>query len=541
MSRLTPLRESYHLVLMLVFNSTLQTTEAMKTNYISLSLGVLLLLASCNQRFIELAPQSSLTDANFFKTETDFRQALNGAYEPIRSGITGRTSWMMGELRADNTHYEQAIAGAFIEGSIAIANFIDDAANPNSNDKYFQLYTGVARTNAIISRISGAGLKPEVETELVGQAKFLRALYYFDLVQYYGGVSLYKNEITNTADAYLPRASKEDVYALIQADAQDAIAKLANPTFPQTGRATKGAAKMLLAKLYMVKKEYANAEKELKDIVAMGYSLQPNYADAFNPATKNSRESIFEAQFQAGNQGQQSDFVYYFLPSSVNLKAITGVSASNGAFNSLSGGWNIPTPEMIAAYEKGDKRLDASIGVAEGTGLVGSFEPEKLVSIVDYKAPAGKIGKPFVKKYLSNHTIPFNTDNNWPIYRYADALLLLAEALTEQNKASEALPLLNQVRSRAGLAASTQTAQATLRDAIARERRVELAFENHRWLDLVRTGKAIEVMTANGAYMKSLYPSLLPTTYAVTANRLVFPIPAREIQINSQLTQNPGY
>lgn len=503
--------------------------------------GVVLMLSSCNKSFIELTPQSAITDGNFFKTESDFQQALNGAYEPIRSAITGKSSWIMGELRSDNTHYEQAIAGQYIEAAIAIANFLDDAANVNSNEKYFNLYTGVARTNAILGRIAGAGLKSDVESSITGQAKFLRALYYFELAQYYGGVSLYKSEVKTPSESYLPRASRDEVYAFVQTDVQEAISKLGNAAFPQTGRATKGSAKMLLAKLYMVKKEYANAEKELKDIAGMGYTLNTDYAANFDPTTKNSKESIFEAQYQAGNQGQQSFFTYFFLPSSLNLAPITGATANNSAFDALSGGWNIPTPEMIAAYEKGDKRLDASIGVAEGTGPTGSFAPEALKSIVDYKAPAGKTGKPFVKKYLSQHTVPFNTNNNWPIYRYSDALLLLAEALNEQNKAGEALPLLNQVRSRAGLVASTQSSQTALRDAIAKERRVELAFENHRWLDLVRTGKAVEVMTANGAYMKSLFPSLLPSTYNVSANRLVFPIPTRELQINGQLTQNAGY
>ena len=133
--------------------------------------------------------------------------------------------------------------------------------------------------------------------------------------------------------------------------------------------------------------------------------------------------------------------------------------------------------------------------------------------------------------------------DNFQVYRYSDALLSLAEALNEQNKSSEALPYLNQVRSRAGLPAVTETAQTLLRDIIAHERRVELAFENHRWFDLLRTGKAIEVMTANGEYIKEVHGSqgyLPPDCYHVTTERLLYPIPYRETQI-ANLEQNPGY
>jgi hypothetical protein len=259
----------------------------------------------------------------------------------------------------------------------------------------------------------------------------------------------------------------------------------------------------------------------------------------FDPAYKNSQESILEAQYQQGNQGQQSDFIYYFIPPVRDTKPITGVVANNSAFNSMSGGWNVPTPEMISTYEPGDERLDASIGIVEGTGQATGFVAESVKSIVGYATPAGKTAKPFIRKYLHAHTQPFNTNDNWPVYRYADALLLLAEALNEQGKSGEALEYLNQVRRRAGLAEATNSSQSGLRDIIAHERRVELAFENHRWLDLVRTDKAIEVLTQHGEYLKSLYPSLQPRTYNLTADQLIFPIPSREIQINSQLTQNP--
>lgn len=293
---------------------------------------------------------------------------------------------------------------------------------------------------------------------------------------------------------------------------------------------------MLLADVYMTRKDYASAEKELRELLTLGYKLLPDYASVYSTANKNSVESIFEVQYQQGNQGQNSNFIYSFLPLSADVSKITGITSQNYS----AGGWNTPTWEMISTYEKGDRRLDASIGIAEGTGAVGGMVIESVKSPVGYLAPAGKRVYPFIKKYLNPHTLQGNTNDNFPVYRYADVLLLLAEALNEQNKGQEALPFLNQVRARAGLTAVELQSTESLRQIIAHERRVEFAFENKRWLDLVRTGKAVEVMTKNGQYLKSLFPNLPAKSYNLTPERLLYAIPNREILIGN-LTQNPGY
>jgi hypothetical protein len=183
------------------------------------------------------------------------------------------------------------------------------------------------------------------------------------------------------------------------------------------------------------------------------------------------------------------------------------------------------------------------VAIAEGSGATGSsFIIDAIKSPVNYTAPAGKIGKPYIHKYSWPHDAVGQTNSNWPIYRYADALLLLAEALNEQGKSAEALPYLNQVRHRAFAGGGTisTTDQAQLREIIANERRVELAFENKRWLDLVRTDKAVEVMNAHGIEIKAIDPNVSPSAYNVTAERLIFPIPRREIQVGG-LEQNQGY
>jgi tetratricopeptide (TPR) repeat protein len=486
-------------------------------------------------------PESSVTSANFYKTEAQFNQALNGAYAAVREVKGSVAAWTMGEMRSDNTHLEFNVTNRgpqYIEREYADF-FMDESTSGTIASKYNSNYIGIARVNNLLEYISTAGLNDQFVESITGQAKFLRALFYFDLVRYFGGVPLYVKAVKGAGDAYLPRSSVEEVYKVITDDLQEAIQKLPETSFPQNGRATKGAGRMLLADVYLTLKNYTLAEAELKSITQMGYSLLPEYASAFNLSNKNSIESIFEVQYQQGNQGQQSNFLYHFLPLSADVSMMTGIASQNRQ----GGGWNTPTFEMIDSYEPGDKRLDASIGIAEGTGVVGNMFIEELKSPVGYVKPAGKRVYPFIKKYLNPHSLEQNTDDNFPIYRYSDALLSLAEVLNEQGKSAEALTYLNPVRTRAGLAAATETDQALLRDIIAHERRVEFAFENKRWLDLVRTGKAIEVMTKNGQYIKNFHAgeSYLPDiSYNVTPNRLLFPIPNREILIGN-LEQNPGY
>lgn len=500
-----------------------------------------LLLMACSEDFLELVPESSVTSGNFYKTEAQFDQALNGAYAAVRDAKGSIAAWTMGEMRSDNTHLEFNNTNrgpGYIEREYADF-FLDNSSSGLIASKYNACYIGIARVNEILEHVSDAGLSQQTVDTFTGQAKFLRALFYFDLVRYFGGVPLYLDAVIGASDAYLPRSSVEDVYKVIVEDLQEAIQKLPEASFPQDGRATQGAARMLLADVYLTQKNYPLAEAELRSITQMGYSLLPDYASVFSLSDKNSVESIFEIQYQQGNQGQHSDFLYPFLPLSSDVSMITGITSQNRQ----GGGWNVPTFELINSYEPSDQRLEASIAIAEGTGVVGDMFIEAVKSPVGYTTPPGKRAYPFIKKYLHPHSLERNTGDNFPIYRYSEALLSLAEVLNEQGKSTEALTYLNPVRIRAGLAASTETDQALLRDIIAHETRVELAFENKRWLDLVRTGKAIEVMTQNGEYLKRAHAgeSYLPDfSYNVTQERLLFPIPEREVKIGN-LEQNPGY
>lgn len=499
-----------------------------------------LALSSCSDDFLDLAPPTSLSSATFFKTEEHFNQALNASYERMRQIAT--SGIFMDEMRSDNTFftYYPGDRGPYLSTEV-ISQFLDDQ-NTNSfvSARYTACYAGISRVNTVLDRIDAAELSEAARNRILGEAYFLRAFYYYDLVQHFGGVPLHLKEVVSEADAFLPRNSVEEVYAQVIADLQLAMPLLpVAETFPQSGRATRGAAKMLLAYTYMSKpaREYAKAETELTDITKMGYALLPDYASVFNPDNKNHRESIFEIQYQEGDAGQQSNFAWRMIPKTSNSEFLMGVRGNNYSGDN-SGGWNVPTQEMIDSYEPGDKRLDASVAVIEGKVESDLFTAESVKSVVNFKPTAGKTWYYFVRKYLHGpYSREFNTDDNFPVFRYSGALLLLAECLVEQGKATQALPYLNQVRARAGLRPVTAATKQNVSD----EMRHELAFENRRWTDLIRTGQAIAVLTKHGEEMKKLYGFLLPSAFQINENKLIYAIPFRELQVNSQLRQNPGY
>lgn len=527
----------------------------MKQNrWIKTLLAAALLLTACKDKFLTEFPEGQLNEGNFFLSTDDFKLALTGAYEPLRGAINptrgtylagsgiNNIAFFMDEMRSDNTHYDYNAKDRGGSGYEQLADFMDDATNGVVENRYRSAYVGVGRTNVILDRIENITFEMQEADRkmIVGEAKALRAHYYFDLVRHYGGVPLHLHEVKAVSDAFLPRSGIDTVYNQIISDFTDALNLLSPPAgFPQSGHITKGMVATELALVYMTRKRFTDALPLLQSVTTMGYDLLPDYAAVFNPANENSRESIFEIQYKEGTEGLQGNLIYRFIPVTPNTQNILGIT-----YNNSDGGWNVPSDNILAAYEPNDKRLDASIAITEGyLDANADFIPEKIVSIVNYPGPpTGKVAKRFIRKYLHPpYTTVNNTGDNWPVFRYADALLMLAECLNETGASAQALPHLNKVRTRAGLGQITTTDQAQLRDIIARERRIELAFENHRWLDLVRTDRAIPVMTAYGVYMKAHFGYLLPSSYNVTTDRLIYAIPFREMQYNKLLVQNKGY
>jgi tetratricopeptide (TPR) repeat protein len=489
-----------------------------------------IVLNSCSKQ-LDIVPETSLSSATFFKNESDFKQAVNAAYVPLRSIVNDR-AWLLGEMHSDNTYYYRNVLFGATEQQENIADFSIPTANGITTNvhvlnQYRLDYQIIARANQILTTIDAVDFDAASKANLKGQAYFLRAYAYFELVRYFGKVPLHLTPVTNRQEAALPLASVEDVYAQIIKDAMAAAQSLLPKSKQEPGRATSGAAKTLLANAYIERKKWAEAETVLKEVVNSNeYALMPDYSNAFSGtnSNKNNAESVFEVQFQEGSAGLNGNFMYNFLPrpmTAAELQPITGTSNPQG----LSGeGNNAPTPDIIAAYEAGDKRKDASIGYVT---LSQSLRTNKVY--------------PYIKKFVSPHAQHNNTGNNWPIYRYAEVLLFLAEALNEQGKGAEALPYLNKVRDRAfgaGVATISATDQAQLRDIIFKERRVELAFENKRWFDLVRSGKAVEVITAYGNRVKAnpqdyYYPAgAVPPNNAFTNIDLVYGLPADEAALS---------
>jgi hypothetical protein len=350
----------------------------------------------------------------------------------------------------------------------------------------------------------------------------LRAFYYFQLVRQFGGVPLRITSIQSAAEALSKgRAKKEEIYAQILSDLAVAVKDLpVSYTGKDLGRATQGAARMMLAEVYMTDQKFALALPELRLVKSFGYNLLPNYRDIFDPKNKNNAESIFEIQYLGSQAALASNFMYQFAPT----RSGSNVTGDPGTALTLNAGWNTPTTDLINTYEPGDVRKAASLNLG-------------------YTSNGVFVNAPHVIKYNHGFVNRGSTDDNFPVYRYADALLLIAECLNEIGGLNgESLDILDQVRARAGLPKvnrATITSQGMLRQVIEKERRVELAFENHRWYDLVRTGRAVEVMNAHGIQEKNLKPTVIrASAFNVTTRNLLLPIPQQDVTVDN-LEQNP--
>lgn len=505
-----------------IFLTNLRYNTMKKINIILVIIA--LSLPACHDDFLTIFPETNLSSATFFKTESDFEQAVNGAYVPLRSIFNDR-SWLLGEMHSDNTYYARNVLFGATEQQEDIADFSIPSdggvtTNVHVTNQYRLDYQIIARTNQVLTTIDDVEFDADAKANLKGQALFLRGFAYFELARYFGRVPLHLTPVTVRQEAALPLASEDEIYAQIVQDVQEAANLLPPKSEQEAGRATSGAAKTLLANVYMVQERWAEAESLLKEVVNSGeYDLMPDYAEAFSTSTsnKNNMESVFEVQFREGPDGLNGSFINSFMPRPISADELVTITGTSNPQPLNGEGNNIPTPDIIAAYEEGDLREDASIGYIT---IDGSFWADKTY--------------PYIKKFAHPHSLHGNHGMNWPVYRYSEVLLLLAEALMEQGKNGEAENYLMMVRERAGLGPY----QGDLRDAIYRERRVELAFENKRWFDLVRTGRAIETITAYGERIKAnplayYYPETYgPRSNAFTNISLFYALPADEADLS---------
>lgn len=487
-----------------------------------------LLLGACSEDFLDKSDPTRLVASSYYETEAQIEQAVNGVYGQLQPIISNQ--WQYNEFITDNTtlHFDEANRG---QGPAleAIEFWQINSSTPNITNLYNSIYQTMVNINTTLAKLQGAKVDEEAKTQFEGELRFIRAYHYFNLVQYFGDVIIITEPLAAPSEAYaFERQPAEKVYELVISDLEFAASALPPAhASDEIGRATKGAALALLGKVYLTRKDYALATSTLNQVTGLGYSLLEDYADVFDPANKNHAESIFDVQFQGNNLlGEHSNFIYTFAPRN-SAGAVIDFPGQNG------GGWNIPSKNIIAAYEADDERK--AVALQEGyTNNNGNWVPV-----------------PFITKYHHPHDIVGRADNNWPVLRYADVLLMLAEAINEQGgPTTEAYGYLNAIRGRAGLPGVSGLDQDSFRDAVLKERRLELAFENHRWFDLKRTNTPDELAAFLNAYGE--FEKSDPTTtrsgipfsggdFKFEPYEALFPIPASEIRINPNLSQNSGY
>lgn len=502
----------------------------MKFKYLKLIGLLVVLFASCSEDFLNRPSQEFLTTSNFFTTQADFESAVNGMYAPLRDFYNTQdkhNTWVppnlqMGDMHSDNARY-------FYNPDYRAVN--EDPADFIPDGQMFSgywdtWYSWISNANQIIARIDDEDIVWESTTardNLKGQALFMRAWSYWQLAQLYGDACIHLESVTTMEQVSVPLSDESAVISQAKTDAILAAELLLDKSTQQSGRVTSGTATMLLAEIAIYGKDYATAETLLKNL-SSDYSLMTNYADIFVPANKNNQESIFEIQYDGSSATYSSNFFYPMTPYPMSADVMATLTGASNATELAEGeGYCIPSPNLLAAYEAGDERVTATI--------------------MDVENANGDI-VPTCVKYLHQHGTYFQADENMPIWRYAEALLYLAEALNEQGvgKQSEAMIYVNMIRNRAGLEDNTTaTTQEQVREAILQERRVELAFEGKRFWDLVRFDMVQEVISAYGASIradqKAYYlPEGLPIApSAFTDFRSKFNIPASEKLYNPNI------
>lgn len=493
--------------------------------------GIILLgLAGC-KGFLDVQPKNFVASKNFYQNQEQVISAVNGAYAELQTIYNSSSSYLYGmsEMRADNSTFQFDIQN---RGALQLEQIDEYLVSPDNNyinTTWNVLYGGIIQSNTILNRIENVEFSDEsIKSRSIGEVKFLRGLLYFHLVRLFGEVPLVTREVTTPEEAFVDgKSSIDSIYTQIISDVQDAAAKLPESySGSNVGRATKGAAYTLLGNIYLTRQKYSEAVTALQKVTDLGYSLLPEYSDVFNPSNKNNSEIIFSVQFNAGAEGEASNFAFEFTPlAAPNVSKLFPFPSSGGG-----AGFNIPTEGMIETYEKGDERQAASIAYYT--------DPETS----QYSVAIGD-SIPFIKKYYhpSTYPGPGRGTENWPVYRYSHALLMLAEALNETGQTSQAYSYINKVRNRAGLDPLTSgLSQSQFREALYHEMRVELAFENHRWFNLLRTNRAQQVMADHGEIRREEAPRLTDAAYNIQEYKLLFPIPQREVRLNN-LEQNPGW
>ncbi|AYB29690.1 RagB/SusD family nutrient uptake outer membrane protein [Chryseolinea soli] len=534
-------------------------------NYIFALGGLVALLTSCS-KFLEEDPKGFVTTDNFYKTEADAVNAVTAVYYLLNQGGNGvqtpyNTLFNTGlNFECDD---EFPGPGATNPDVRSMANLLHTSTNLRVYELWQQHYAAVKKANLAIDNIPAmTTVGDALKSRLIGEAKFLRALWYFNLVRLYGDVPLIthvQNGVTAT-DYAIERTPSAQVYDQIEQDLKDAADALPNSyAAPDVGRATKGAAIALLAKVYLTKASLplnltahyqdavTTAEKALSPAEGgtgtFGYALQTDYSKVFLPAYKNNSEHIFSAQFKSGSSSSFLTQGNNQNPRSIRTQVpgLAGSYADQTWFYTVDDatkpGGKDKFFSVFKLYTSKDKRRDVTFV----TNFKSPTNGKKYGGLNDPTISGHKVDSiPYFNKTWDPGTTAFTSESaaNVAIIRYAELLLIHAEAENELNgPTAKAYASLNKVRKRAGLDDLTAgLSRDQFRDSLYLDRRLELVFEYQRWFDLVRQKDA----GGNSIFVKTLQAAGKPN--AQDKHRL-HPLPQQEIELNPKLEghQNPGY
>jgi len=480
--------------------------------------------ASCD--FLNEDPKAIITTSNFYQTEEDAVAATNALYDyltvgteaifdPSFGGIFFNDWWVFNDLLSDNT---KEVSTIMPYRNISEFNHTPD----NERFEYYwqDLYKTINAANTVIDRLPGIDFNEMRRTHLISEAHYIRAMMYFELVRSFGDVPLITQEIIDVSDSYVPRSPKADIYEQVIDDLEFAEQNLSTTYRVGNGRPTPLAATALMARVYLYMEEFDLAAQKAKEVIDSGeYELWEDYADIFKIANMNQGEIIHAINFSGSlSQG--------FKPNQYLVRLLPPGLEQDGEGPENAQGWERPTDDLYDSFDNNDRRKEVT--------FIESFT---------YSDGSTVTFDPYFGKFWDQEAEPRanNTDMDVIYIRYADILLIYAEALNEVHNGPtpEAYDAINQVRRRARFNGTiyqnilpdlSGLSYQDFKDAVLRERRWELVMEGSRWGDLVRTGQLVETVNASGKENAS--PS--------EAHNL-FPIPQRERNINQNLTQNPGY
>lgn len=498
---------------------------------------LLLLSTACKQNFLQEEPYSFISAEALYKNNDGLKAAINGCYSRMagEGGFSAGYGSLLNVASGGFRTFQDASA------DLDALTFGASTLWLSNNTPWDAFYSAINVANDIIEYAPKGDASDSMKIHTVGEAHLLRGMLYFNLVRMFGGVPLHAKPVS-ASEPHLPRAPKEEIYKLIIADLEKAKAMMAGPATAVKGRPHKFAAYALLGKVYLTLENWQKAKDELLALVnSNAYQLEKSSVLLFDINNENCKESIIEIQYSAAVVPPGGNWTNLYTPRS-NFTPL----AQNGPFgpNRLN---KVIFDRHRAQYPT-DPRIDAHY-------IYGQFMRGTTVVKVYPDNKAGE-GFPYIKKYIDPGYINTPSNRNFIYLRYADVLLMLAEAENEINGPDNAYQWINQVLKRArdkngdGSVIATTPAdwsdmtQAMFRERILRERRYELIGECHLWYDTRRKG-----LTYTMDFLKehNTHPALNPQfdrIYPLDPRLMLFPIPEREINTNSKIEpkdQNPGY